>query len=113
MAPSAAWNPTSAVRDGPGMLGTAPTPGFHPVIAPVFVAKRNTGAPLRAPSVTAKSVALPVPLNTWPVGAPPGIATLNGWLIALPLTSPPYNSLRPVPPADTQNVPTFGARAMP
>src|SRR5262245_2998854 len=97
----------------------APTPGFQPVIAPVKDAKMNTDAPVLVPSVTEKSVELPVPmigwlmLNTWPVGLPPGMVTLNGWLIALPLTSPRYSSLRPPLLDDTQNAPELGAAEMP
>src|SRR5260370_37191996 len=78
-----------------------PTPGFQPVMVPLSVAKRNTDAPVCMPSVTEKSVELPVPmfgwlmLNTWPVGDPPGIITLNGWFIALPFTSPRHSSLSP------------------
>src|SRR5262249_35670975 len=52
-------------------------------------------------------------LNTWPVGDPPGIVTLNGWLIALPWTSPRYSSLRPLPLDETQNAPLLGAAEMP
>src|SRR5262245_30904187 len=97
----------------------APTPGCHPVIAPVFDAKRNTAAAVFVPSVTEKSAELPVPmigwlmLNTWPVGLPPGMVTLNGWVIGLPLTSPRYSSLRPPPLDDTQNAPALGAAEMP
>src|SRR5262245_24868222 len=102
----------------------APTPGCQPVIAPPLVAKRNTAAPVFVPSVTVKSLELPVPmigwlmLNTWPVGNPPGIITLNGCWIGLvtPLvvTSPRYSSLRPPPPLDdTQNAPEAGAAEMP
>src|SRR5262249_38599330 len=97
----------------------APTPGFQPVIAPGLVAKRNTDAPVLVPSVTEKSVELPVPmsgwltLNTWPVGLPPGMVTLNGWVSGLPFTSPRYSSLRPRPLDDTQNAPELGAAEMP
>lgn len=73
----------------------------------------NTDGLVLVPSVTRKSVALPVPLNTCPVGDPPGMATLNGWVIGLPATSPPYTSLRSVWLADTQNAPPFGLREMP
>src|SRR5260370_38620283 len=96
-----------------------PTPGFQPVMVPLSVAKRNTDAPVLVPSVTEKSVELPVPmfgwlmLNTWTVGDPPGIITLNGWLIALPLTSPRYSSLSPPLLDDTQNAPEVGAAEMP
>src|SRR5262245_14231782 len=121
MAPSAAWKPTSAVPDNipKGVCTGAPTPGCQPVIAPVFDAKRNTDAAVVVPSVTEKSVELPVPmigwlmLNTWPVGLPPGMFTLNGWVIGLPLTSPRYSSLRPLPLDDTQNAPELGAAEMP
>src|SRR5262245_63525631 len=79
----------------------------------------NTDAPVFVPSVTEKSAELPVPmigwlmLNTCPVGLPPGMFTLKGWKIALPLTSPRYSSLRPLPLDDTQNAPAFGAAEMP
>src|SRR5262249_39952400 len=121
MAPSAAWKPTSATPEsGPkGVWMGAPTPGFQPVIAPVLEAKMNTDAPVLVPSVTEKAVELPVPmmgwlmLNTWPVGDPPGIITLNGCVMALPRTSPRYSSLRPLPLDDTQNAPEVGAAEMP
>src|SRR5260221_669973 len=121
MAPSLAWKPTSAVVDsGPKGVGMGvPTPGFQPVMVPLSVAKRNTDAPVLVPSVTEKSVELPVPiigwlmLNTWPVGLPPGMVTLKGWLIALPLTSPRYSSLRPDLLDETQNAPEVGAAEMP
>src|SRR5262249_37171699 len=96
-----------------------PTPGCQPVIAPVLEAKMNTAAAVLVPSVTEKSFELPVPmsgwlmLNTWPVGDPPGIVTLNGWKIALPWTSPRYSSLRPLPLDETQNAPLLGAAEMP
>ena len=70
----------------------------------------NAAALVLVPSVTEKSV---VPLNTCPVGVPPGMVTLNGWEIGLPATSPPYSSLSPVPLADTQNVPPVGLSEMP
>src|SRR5262245_26070336 len=121
MAPSAAWKPTSAiVESGPnGAWDGVPTMGFQPVIAPVLEAKMDTAAPVCRPSVTETAVELPVPmmgwlmLNTWPVGDPPGIVTLKGCVIALPLTSPRYNSLRPLPLDDTQNAPEVGAAEMP
>src|SRR5262245_53561624 len=121
MAPSAAWKPTSATPESipKGVWMGAPTPGFQPVIAPVLEAKMNTDAPVFVPSVTEKAAELPVPmigwlmLNTWPVGDPPGIVTLNGCAIALPLTSPRYSSLRPLPLDDTQNAPMVGAAEMP
>src|SRR5262249_16780889 len=98
---------------------TVPTPGFQPVIAPVFDAKMNTDAPVLVPSVTEKAVELPVPmsgwlmLNPWPVGDPPGITTLKGCRMGLPLRSPKYSSLRPRPLDDTQNAPALGAAEMP
>src|SRR5262245_16242712 len=52
-------------------------------------------------------------LNTWPVGLPPGMFTLNGCEIALPLTSPRYSSLRPLPLDETQNAPELGAAEIP
>src|SRR5262245_24690608 len=113
MAPSVAMNPTSAVFDGPVAPGTTPTAGFHPVISPASEAKMNTEALVLVPSVTEKSVVLPVPLKTCPVGAPPGTATLNGWPSALPLTSPGYTSLRSPPLDDTQKAPPVGLREMP
>src|SRR5262249_61007613 len=97
----------------------APTPGFQPVIAPVLEAKMNTDAAVFVPSVTEKSVELPLAmtgwfgLNTWPVGRPPGMVTLKGALIGLPLRSPRYSSLRPPPLDDTQNAPPLGLREMP
>src|SRR4051794_5655291 len=121
MAPSVAWKPTNAVVDsGPnGVCAGSPTPGFQPTIAPPLVAKRNTDAAVFVPSVTEKSVELPVPmidwlmLNTWPVGLPPGMVTWKGALIGLPLTSPRYSSLTPPPWDETQNAPELGAREMP
>src|SRR2546423_578836 len=90
-----------------------PTVGFHPVIAPASEAKMNTAGLLAVPSVTIKSVVLPVPLNTCPVGESPGMVTLKGWVIGLPLTSPPYTSLRPPPLDETQKPPPLGLREMP
>src|SRR5262249_35798635 len=121
MAPSAAWKPTSATPESrpKGVWMGAPTPGFQPVIAPVLDAKMNTDAAVFVPSVTEKSFELPVPmmgwlmLNTWPVGDPPGMVTLKGARMALPLTSPRYSSLRPLPADDTQNAPEVGAAEMP
>src|SRR5262245_11130487 len=121
MAPLAAWKPTSAVVDSipKGVCMGVPTPGFQPVIAPVREAKMNTAAPVFVPSVTEKAVELPVPmtgwlmLNTWPVGLPPGMVTLKGALIGLPLTSPRYSSLTPPPLDETQNAPALGAREIP
>src|SRR3954453_10858316 len=98
MAPSVAVKAVWAVGDGGGTVGGAF--GFQPGTAPDSEAKMNAAGPLLVPSVTTKSV---VPLNTWPVGAPPGMVTLNGWVIGLPLTSPRYNSLRSAPLDDTQN----------
>src|SRR6187397_2156162 len=102
MAPSLAWKAGWATRD-PG--GTA---GFQPVTAPDSEAKMNAAGPLLVPSVTTKSV---VRLATWPVGAPPGIVTLNGAMSGLPPTSPTYTSLRSLSLADTQN--DRGPTAMP
>src|SRR5262249_49038474 len=93
--------------------------GVAPGLARGVDAKMNTDAPVFLPSVTVKSVELPVPmigwlmLNTWPVGDPPGMVTLKSCRIALPLTSPRYRGLRPVPLADTQNAPDAGAAEMP
>src|SRR2546430_11782099 len=64
---------TTLFRSAPG---TTPTAGFQPVMEPFSEAKRKTAGLVLVPSVTAKS---DVPLKTWPVGAPPGMATLNGW----------------------------------
>src|SRR6476469_9741820 len=108
MAPSVAANPTSATRDGGGVVGG--TAGFQPVIMPASDAKMNALGRVTPPAVTAKSV---VVLNTCPVGAPPGMLTLNGWPIALPLTSPVYTSLRSAPLADTQNAPPAEVSEMP
>src|SRR5262245_60044228 len=97
----------------------APTPGFQPVIAPVLEAKTNTDAAVFVPSVTEKSVELPLAmigwfgLNTWPVGDPPWRVTLKGALIGLPLTPPRYSSLTPPPLDDTQNAPPLGLREIP
>src|SRR5215470_8089329 len=97
----------------------APTVGFQPVIAPVREAKRNTDAAAFVPSVTEKSVELPLAmtgwfgLNTWPVGDPPGMVTLKGALIGLPLRSPRFSSLTPPPLDETQNAPPLGLREMP
>src|SRR5262249_38930560 len=121
MAPSAAWKPTSAVPDsGPkGVWMGAPTPGFQPVIAPVREAKRNTDAAVLVPSVTEKAVELPLAmtgwfgLNTWPVGEPPGMVTLKGWLSGVPLRSPRYSSLTPPPLDETQKAPPLGLSEMP
>src|SRR5262245_2451481 len=104
MAPSVAWNPACARVDGIGG-GSA---GFHPVTAPDSDAKIKTAGALAVPLVTTKSV---VSLNTCPVGAPPGMVTLNGASIALPSTSPVYTSLRSAPLDDTQN--DRGPTAMP
>src|SRR5262245_10434564 len=93
MAPSAAWNAGWAeVNRG--------TFGFQPVTAPDSEAKMYAAGPLSTPLLTTKSA---VPLKTCPVGDPPGIVTLNGALIGLPLTSPVYTSLTPVPWDDAQN----------
>src|SRR3954470_22618217 len=108
MAPSVAANPTSATRDGGGMVGG--TAGFQPVIMPASDAKMKALGRVTPPAVTANSV---VVLNTWPVGAPPGMVTLNGWVSVLPLTSPPYTSLRSVPLADTQKAPPAAFSEMP
>src|SRR5262245_43488797 len=104
MAPSNAWKAGWALVDGPG----GGTLKFHPVTAPDSDAKMNAAGPLAAPLVTTKSV---VGLNTCPVGAPPGMVTLNGWLIGLPATSPVYTSLRFAPLDDTQK--DRGPTAMP
>src|SRR6478609_8985675 len=108
MAPSGAAYPTSATRDGGGAVGG--TAGFQPVISPASESKMNALGRVTPPAVTAKSVVL---LNTCPVGAPPGMATLNGWLIGLPLTSPVYTSLRSVPLAATQKAPPAEFSEMP
>src|SRR6478672_4223319 len=100
MAPSVAWKPTSAVSDGGFCPAATPTLGFHPVTAPDSEAKMKKDLPLLVPSVMTKSL---VPLNTCPVGAPPGMSTLNGALSALPETSPVYTSLRSPPLEETQN----------
>src|SRR5262245_10940757 len=97
----------------------APTVGFQPVIAPVREAKRNTDAAVFVPSVTEKSVELPLAmsgwfgLNTWPVGDPFGMITLKGALIGVPLRSPRYSSLTPTPLDETQTAPPLGDRDMP
>src|SRR5262249_20647917 len=52
-------------------------------------------------------------LNTWPVGNPPGMVTLNGALIGLALRSPRYSSLRPTPLDETQKAPPLGLREIP
>src|SRR5262249_1254293 len=97
----------------------APTVGFQPVIAPVREAKMNTDAAVFVPSVTENSVELPldmtgwVGLNTWPVGDPPGMVTLKGALIGLPLRSPRERSLAAAPLDETQNAPPLGLREMP
>jgi hypothetical protein len=99
-------------------MGT-PTVGFRPAIAPVRVAKMNTDAAVVVPSVTEKAVELPLDmigwfgLNTWPVGNPPGMVTLKGALIGLPLRSPRYSSLTPPPLDETQNAPPLGLREIP
>src|SRR5437764_8799062 len=113
MAPSVAVKPGSAVLDGPVAPGTTPTWGFQPVICPASDAKMKTDGFALVPSVTVKSVALPVPLNTWPVGEPPGMATLNGWVSGLPATLPAYSSLRSEWLAEIQNAPDVGLSEMP
>src|SRR5262245_30774673 len=113
MAPSVASNPTSAVLDGPVAPGTTPTPGFQPVIFPASDAKMKTEAFVFVPSVTEKSFVVPVPLNTCPVGEPPGTATLNGCVSGLPWTSPAYSSLWSEWLADTQKAPPFGLSEIP
>src|SRR6476646_2469390 len=110
MAPSVAANPTSAVRDGGVAPAATPTAGFQPVIIPASDAKMKAAGRVPPPAEPAKSVVL---LNTCPVGAPPGMLTLNGWLIGLPLTSPPYTSLRSAPLDDTQKAPPSGFSEMP
>src|SRR5262245_44503653 len=103
MAPSSAWNAGCAFSDGAG----GGTTGFQPVTAPDSDAKMNAaGSGFATPvAVTLKSVVL---FNTWPVGAPPGIATLNGAVSGFPM----YTSLRSLPLAETQNAP-FGLSAIP
>src|SRR5262249_6700523 len=97
----------------------APTPGFQPKISPVREAKMNTAGAVFVPSVTEKSVELPLAmigwfgLNTWPVGGPPGMVTLRGALIGLPLRPPRYSPLTPPPADETQNAPPLGLREMP
>src|SRR5262245_1318473 len=121
MAPSPAAKPTSAVVDSipKGVCMCVPTVGFQPLIQPVVEAKMNTDGAVVVPSVTEKSLELPVPmigwlmLNTCPVGAPPGMATLKGAVTGLPLTAPRYSSLTPPPLEETQNAPALGAREMP
>ena len=80
-----------------------------------LLAAEAAAVPARFSPVTTKLLAMPA--NTWPVGAPPGVATLNGWLMVLvtPLvvTSPPYTSLRPAPFDDTQKAPPPGFSEMP
>jgi hypothetical protein len=52
----------------------------------VVEAKTKADRPLWAPAETMKSLAA---LKTWPVGEPPGMATVRGFLVtALPFTSP-------------------------
>ena len=77
---------------------------------PVWPAKMNGGAAVAVPAVILKSW---VPLNTWPVGAPPVMATANGRMSGLPFTSPIYSGLVPVPLADTQKAPPFGFNETP
>src|SRR3954471_11886617 len=113
MAPSAAVNPASAVRDGGLAPAATPTCGFQPVICPASDAKMKTDGFVLVPSVTEKSVALPVPLKTWPVGDPPGMATLNGWVSGLPATLPAYSSLRSEWLAEIQNAPEVGLSEIP
>src|SRR5260370_38000375 len=97
----------------------APTRGFQPAMAPVLEAKMNTDAPVFMPSVPEKSVELPLDmfgwfgLNTWPVGDPPGMVTLEGALIGLPLRSPRDSSLTPPPLDETQNAAPLRDREMP
>ena len=61
--------------------GTPPvgTVGFQAVMWPVSEAKMNRAGALRPPAETMK-VSLD-PLNTCPVGAPPGMATVSGRLM--------------------------------
>src|SRR3954464_12875910 len=113
MAPSVAANPASAAFDRPVAPGRTPTPRFQPVICPASEAKMKTDGFVLVPSVTEKSVALPVPLKTWPVGEPPGMVTLNGWVSGLPATLPAYSSLRSEWLAEIQNAPEVGLSEMP
>src|SRR5258707_7587077 len=119
MAPSVARKPGWANREMLNGPPGVPTPGFHPVIAPVRDEKRNTEGPVFVPSVTEKSVEVPLDmfdwngLNTVPVGLPPGIVTSKRWLMGLPPTSPTYRGLRPVPLSDNQNAPALGLSVMP
>src|SRR5262245_25658631 len=119
MAPSVAWKPAWAKREILNGPPGAPAPGNHPVIAPALDAKRNTAGPVFVPSVTEKSVELPLDmidwngLNTVPVGFPPGIVTSKRWLMGLPLRSPKYRGLRPVPLSDSQNAPPLGLSEIP
>jgi hypothetical protein len=52
-------------------------------------------------------------LDTVPVGFPPGMVTSKKWLTGLPLGSPGYKGLRPVPLSDSQNAPPLGLSEMP
>src|SRR5258708_2250823 len=97
----------------------APTVGFQPVIAPVREAKMKTDAAVFVPSVTDNSVELPLDmtgwfgLNTWPVGDPPGMVTLHGAPIGVPLTSPMYSALAPPPLDESQKPPPWSLREIP
>src|SRR4051794_33367346 len=97
MAPSAAWNAVWAAVDPGGTFG------FQPVTAPDSEANRKVAGAVKTPEVIAKSA---VPLNTYPVGAPPGMVTSRPALASgLPLTSPVYTVLRSVPLDETQKAP--------
>src|SRR3954470_18953614 len=56
-------------------VGGGGTAGFQPVIVPASEENRKRAGPELAPECTTKPVP---PLNTVPVGAPPGIETVNG-----------------------------------
>src|SRR5262245_57919844 len=113
MAPSVAVKPVSAKRDGGLAPATMPTLGFQPLMIPASEAKMNTAGLVVVPSEIMKSVVEPVELNTWPVGFPCGMTTLNGCVMGLPATSPAYSSLRPPPLEETQNAPPVGLREIP
>jgi hypothetical protein len=73
-------------RVGVEVGGGGGTPGFQPVTSPASESNRNSAGPLASPSRTSNPG---VPLNTCPVGAPPGMFTTSGafWM-GLPLTKP-------------------------
>src|SRR5947209_5737157 len=73
---------------------------FQPVMSPPSLSKMNAAGPVPPGPVTAN---WPVPLNTCPVGAPPGMDTTNGeFATGAPATPPGYRVAVLVPLLATQ-----------